>query len=641
MHQEQERSSLTERRPHGAEVPAPLAEASSRVRDERRMPNSNVRVMRNVGNLIGGRYLLKTHVGARRDGDVYEAVDDSLSDAFVQTERRVLVHVLNARAAQLTRLLQALETSYLQPHSWAHPNVLKILGFGNDQGEYFFVTEAFEGATLRTILDETLPELLSEEEALGVLSGVGNALKYAHAKRVVHGDLRPENIFVTNDLVVKVLDLLPASLPRIMPLFPEDNSANGAAVPDPRDDVYGLACLAYELFAGRHPFNGNSALEALTAGLALAPIPRLGGQRWEALAQGLTLRRERRAANVGAFLTDIGVTGHARLRRGSGTSETPLAPAHAPAPVNAPADSPASWPNIIETAPAEVLPRAETRPRPRANAPQPRANAPRPMHAVRARTDERPQDNARSRPTWIVAIAASIVAAGAVYWKYDWLQTRAPEWLAMGRSVVDATRAGLNKPRDIEHAATAASIESTNTAPPLEVADSAAVAPSPVPAPESVRAAAPAAAPSVAAPGTRVEPKLAPPRDEAPAAQPAAASPEPGPETFEAEHSVVVVSESAASAAITVHRHGGGGGSSSFVWWTSDGTAVANEDYVDLGAKVEKMAPGEESRTIYIPIVHDSTPEHQESFYVNLRAGREGKPLESTQRVEVVIVDDD
>jgi hypothetical protein len=146
----------------------------------------------------------------------------------------------------------------------------------------------------------------------------------------------------------------------------------------------------------------------------------------------------------------------------------------------------------------------------------------------------------------------------------------------------------------------------------------------------------------VTAPGTRVEAKQAPPRDEVPAAQPAAvASPEPGPETFEAERSVVVVSESAASAAITVHRHGGGGGSSSFVWWTSDGTAVANEDYVDLGAKVEKMAPGEESRTIFIPIVHDSTPEHQESFYVNLRAGREGKPLEPTQRVEVVIVDDD
>jgi hypothetical protein len=122
--------------------------------------------------------------------------------------------------------------------------------------------------------------------------------------------------------------------------------------------------------------------------------------------------------------------------------------------------------------------------------------------------------------------------------------------------------------------------------------------------------------------------------------QPAVAGQPVEPETFAPEKSVVVISEAAPSAAITIRRHGGLEAASSFVWWTTDGTAVADDDYINLGARIERLAAGEQARTVYVPIVHDSKHEGRESFYVNVRPAQ-GKREDPAQRVEVVIEDDD
>ena len=170
---------------------------------------------------------------------------------------------------------------------------------------------------------------------LGVLRAVGDALNYAHVKGIVHGDVRPENVFVTSSYLVKLLGLLPCSEPRPAAFFVEDPE-NGNR-PHPSDDVYGLACLAYELLTGRHPYNGNSPLEALAAGLAPHPVPDMSALRWQALSRGLALRRERRTASVPEFLAGIGVTGLETLR-----------PAEEPQPQvpQPPLVEPPRWPEI-------------------------------------------------------------------------------------------------------------------------------------------------------------------------------------------------------------------------------------------------------------------------------------------------------
>jgi hypothetical protein len=186
----------------------------------------------------------------------------------------------------------------------------------------------------------------------------------------------------------------------------------------------------------------------------------------------------------------------------------------------------------------------------------------------------------------------------------------------------------------------------------------------------SADAAAPAASPQLANPAPAPKDSSAAPKDSItpareaspvpkdPSAQPPAAT-DPSPSTatqvqraeiagepaaaeiFEPEKPVVVVSEAAPSAAITIRRRGSLDGSTSFVWWTTDGTAIADEDYINLGARIEKLAAGEQTRTIYVPIVHDSKPEARESFYVNVRPGQGGKRQDPAERVEVVIEDDD
>lgn len=114
----------------------------------------------------------------------------------------------------------------------------------------------------------------------------------------------------------------------------------------------------------------------------------------------------------------------------------------------------------------------------------------------------------------------------------------------------------------------------------------------------------------------------------------------PVPETIVFARAVNTVSESDAAAAVLVLRNGGNRGASSFTWWTSDGTATAGVDYADLGRVAVQFAPGEQNRTIRIPIVGDRVVEQPENFYVHL-ATSEGADASERTRTEVVIEDDD
>jgi hypothetical protein len=643
-----------------------------------------------VGSVVANRYLLKSYVGKGRYGEVYKAVDRSLSDPQLQQEHAVALHLLYDRITQQTPFLQKLESSYHQPHLWSHPNIVKVRGFGCDRGKYFLVMELLDGVSLRSILDETPSELLSESEALAVLRAVGDALKYAHAKGAIHGDIRPEKIFITGDYAIKVLDLLPTSATGAVPFFVEDAGPDGPAAPDQRDDVYGLACLAYELLSGRHPFNANSPLEALNAGLTLAPIPGLTAQRWVALARGLALRREHRTASVAGFLAELGITGNETLRpAGETAAGEPTLPASAPAQPTRPQYD--DVPIIGDYSTAENAP---TRPAASPAKTQPRRAALPESDAWQRSTRDfdtyadfvhRRERGAPRRTGWRFATVAVLAAAVgvAIYWNYETVQSRTVEWLATARTLAegaagDGARAPSEEgegeatvvappiatvPPDVATGVADAPPRDVVDAPLRDVVDPAAADAEASPRATDARAdSAPvqvAEAPPVA---TRSEPPAAPGapavepviRTEAPvpvaerpepipaaaAVAPAAASVEP--ETFEFATRVVTISEGQAVAAVPIRRRGGNFGESSIAWWTSDGSASADDDYANLGARIETFAAGEEVRTVHIPIVVDARSEGRESFYVSLRASEQpGARLEPAQRIEVVIVDDD
>ena len=100
----------------------------------------------------------------------------------------------------------------------------------------------------------------------------------------------------------------------------------------------------------------------------------------------------------------------------------------------------------------------------------------------------------------------------------------------------------------------------------------------------------------------------------------------------------LTVKEGEGSARVLIRRTGSLDEEASVVWWTTDGTAVADEDYAVLGARVARFAVGEDTQVLYVPLIADSVPEPRKSFFVNLRAERAGGPA---MQLEVVVLDDD
>jgi hypothetical protein len=104
----------------------------------------------------------------------------------------------------------------------------------------------------------------------------------------------------------------------------------------------------------------------------------------------------------------------------------------------------------------------------------------------------------------------------------------------------------------------------------------------------------------------------------------------------------VTVGEHEAAAVVVVNRAGDTARPASVVWWTSDDSAITDEDYADLGQRTEDFAPGEQSRSLYIPLIGDALPERRESYYVYLGDyDPEQRSLKAYSVTRVDIVDDD
>jgi hypothetical protein len=170
--------------------------------------------------------------------------------------------------------------------------------------------ELLVGGALGRRLRQESPAGLPTEEALHIAAACGEALAHAHDHGVTHGDVKPDNVFVTVSGEVRMLDFGVAPDSALSPL-PEVHAAiepfQGAATrayaspevlsglrPEPRDDVFSLACLIYEMLAGRHPYGRRGADEAREAGLEIERPPGISVQQWQALALGLAWNREKR-----------------------------------------------------------------------------------------------------------------------------------------------------------------------------------------------------------------------------------------------------------------------------------------------------------------------------------------------------------
>ena len=260
------------------------------------------------GDVLRGRYLIKAVLGRGGSGTVFEAFDRYRLDS-PDTAQQVALKVLHAQAPnQLTELRR--EFQHLQ--SLSHPNILRVHEYDRDGDVAFFTMEYLSGLSLSRVLSARRQTPLDRPLARAIIRDIAAALAHAHARGVVHGDLNPGNIFITDQGELRVLDFGAAHDPfAVAPrIEPEQDYASVAApqfascqvleggFADARDDLYAFACIAYLLLAGKHPFADRTAVQARDQRLKPTRPAGLTRGEWLALRSGLTFDRERRTAKV-------------------------------------------------------------------------------------------------------------------------------------------------------------------------------------------------------------------------------------------------------------------------------------------------------------------------------------------------------
>ncbi|MFC4312747.1 serine/threonine-protein kinase [Steroidobacter flavus] len=287
----------------------PLFEPDPEVACETLVPNM----------VVKERFLLVERLGRGGMGQVFKALDRRRQEAH-DRQPYIALKVLNREVSAHPESFMALQREARRASTLAHPNVVTVYDFDRDGSRIYMTMEYLEGQGLDEFIDARCSEGLPLAEVLPIIRGVAMALEYGHQKRIVHCDLKPGNIFVCNDGTVKVLDFGIARLIQTTDTRSEQTIFDPALVlhgltpayaslemwkqasPDPRDDIYALACVTYELLSGRHPFDRQSAKIVNERKLVPKRIPSLTRDQWEGLKQGLALNREDRTPSVGAFL---------------------------------------------------------------------------------------------------------------------------------------------------------------------------------------------------------------------------------------------------------------------------------------------------------------------------------------------------
>src|SRR5260370_864725 len=203
------------------------------------------------------RYYLTERLASRPLRSVYLA--HHMSDASQQ----VVIKVFDASCLNLDQESESL----LQKVEWAkqfkHVHIVPVLDLGIEQGQPYVVSTYLSSGSLRHRLDCLSPQHLDLEEALPIIFQVGRALRYAHQHNIVHGNIKPENIFFNEQGKALLADFCVADFIDVTKLgYKSDPHTTCYMAPEQfsgtiseKSDQYALACLAYELITGHTPFS--------------------------------------------------------------------------------------------------------------------------------------------------------------------------------------------------------------------------------------------------------------------------------------------------------------------------------------------------------------------------------------------------
>ena len=286
--------------------------------------------MKGVGETLNGRFVLEECIGFGGMGTVYKALDLRKLEA---SDRKpyIAIKVLNVQFRGHPKSLIALQREARKAQALAHPNIVAVYDFDRDGSMVYLTMEYLVGQPLSRVLRAIGFAGMTPAKTLPIVRGMANALAYAHERGFVHCDLKPANVFLTERGAIKVIDF---GIARVFQKPEEDNEATvfdagslGGLTPayaspemlerrepDPRDDIYALACITYEMLTGRHPFDRMAATQARNIGMKPLRPKDLGWLQWRALRRALCFEREARTPSVTRFMTAFGRGGGSNTR---------------------------------------------------------------------------------------------------------------------------------------------------------------------------------------------------------------------------------------------------------------------------------------------------------------------------------------
>ncbi len=225
------------------------------------------------GQKISDRYQIIKSIGEGGMANVYLAYDTIL-------DRNVAVKVLRGDLATDEKFVRRFQREALSASSLSNPNIVEVYDVGEDNGEYYIVMEYVEGKHLKSLLKKR--GKLTTAEVIDIVLQITNGLSVAHDSYIIHRDIKPQNILILENGLIKITDFgiavamnstqltqTNSVMGSVHYIPPEQASGKGATL---QSDIYSIGILMYELLTGKLPFRGDNAVEIALKHLK-EPIP--------------------------------------------------------------------------------------------------------------------------------------------------------------------------------------------------------------------------------------------------------------------------------------------------------------------------------------------------------------------------------
>lgn len=218
--------------------------------------------MLSKGQKINERYEIIKSIGEGGMANVYLANDNIL-------DRKVAIKVLRGDLSADEKFIRRFEREAQSVSNLSHPNIVEVYDVGVEENEHYIVMEYIEGKTLKQLLKKR--ESLTLPEVIDIMTQLTDGMAHAHESYIIHRDIKPQNIMIQDDGLIKITDFgiamaLNATqltqtnsvMGSVHYLPPEQASGKGATI---KSDIYSMGILMYELLTGTVPFKGDNAVE--------------------------------------------------------------------------------------------------------------------------------------------------------------------------------------------------------------------------------------------------------------------------------------------------------------------------------------------------------------------------------------------